>query len=73
MAQTATRLTWPGVLAWRLNERQCLDRRASRDEALGVCSCSYPNVTSGSDQQPCSFEKTRLRYTMGAATKRGQV
>jgi hypothetical protein len=35
MAQAATQLTWPGVLAWRLR-RQCLDRRASRDEALGV-------------------------------------
>ena len=34
MAQAATQLTWPGVLAWRLR-RQCLDRRASRDEALG--------------------------------------
>jgi hypothetical protein len=35
MAQAATQLTWPGVLAWRLR-RQCLDRRASRNEALGV-------------------------------------
>src|SRR5918994_27195 len=35
MAQAATQLTWPGVLAWRLR-RQCLDRRASPDEALGV-------------------------------------
>ena len=35
MAQAATQLTWSGVLAWRLR-RQCLDRRASRDEALGV-------------------------------------
>jgi hypothetical protein len=35
MAQAATQLPWPGVLAWRLR-RQCLDRRASRDEALGV-------------------------------------
>ncbi len=35
MAQAATQLTWPGVLAWRLR-RQCLDRRSSRDEALGV-------------------------------------
>ena len=35
MAQAARQLTWPGVLAWRLR-RQCLDRRASRDEALGV-------------------------------------
>jgi hypothetical protein len=35
VAQAATQLTWPGVLAWRLR-RQCLDRRASRDEALGV-------------------------------------
>ena len=35
MAQAATQLTWPRVLAWRLR-RQCLDRRASRDEALGV-------------------------------------
>src|SRR5918992_1111761 len=35
MAQAATQLRWPGVLAWRLR-RQCLDRRASRDEALGV-------------------------------------
>ena len=35
MAQAATQLTWPGVLAWRLR-RQCLDRRASRDEVLGV-------------------------------------
>jgi Winged helix DNA-binding domain len=35
MAQAATQLTWPGVLAWRLRH-QCLDRRASRDEALGV-------------------------------------
>jgi uncharacterized protein YcaQ len=35
MAQAATQLMWPGVLAWRLR-RQCLDRRASRNEALGV-------------------------------------
>ena len=35
MAQAATQLTWPVVLAWRLR-RQCLDRRASRNEALGV-------------------------------------
>ena len=35
MAQAASQLTWPGVLAWRLR-RQCLDRRASRNEALGV-------------------------------------
>ena len=35
MAQSATQLRWPGVLAWRLR-RQCLDRRASRDEALGI-------------------------------------
>src|SRR3712207_2114136 len=35
MTQAATQLTWPGVLAWRLR-RQCLDRRASLDEALGV-------------------------------------
>ena len=35
MAQAVTQLTWPGVLAWRLRH-QCLDRRASRDEALGV-------------------------------------
>ena len=35
MAQAAIQLRWPGVLAWRLR-RQCLDRRASRDEALGV-------------------------------------
>ena len=35
MTQAARQLTWPGVLAWRLR-RQCLDRRASRDEALGV-------------------------------------
>jgi hypothetical protein len=32
---TATWLTWPGVLAWRLT-RQRLDRRAARAEALGV-------------------------------------
>jgi hypothetical protein len=37
MAQTttATWLTWPRVLAWRLT-RQHLDRRAARAEALGV-------------------------------------
>src|SRR5918998_5189462 len=35
MAQAATQLTWPGALAWRLR-RQCLDRRAFPDEALGV-------------------------------------
>jgi hypothetical protein len=37
MAQTttATWLTWPKVLAWRLT-RQHLDRRAARAEALGV-------------------------------------
>src|ERR687894_2201279 len=35
MAQAATQLTWPGVLAWRV-QHQCLDRRASPDEALGV-------------------------------------
>ena len=37
MAQTttATWLTWPGVLAWRLT-RQRLDRRAARADALGV-------------------------------------
>src|ERR687894_1671009 len=35
MAQAATQLTWPGVLAWRLT-RQRLDRRAPRDEALSV-------------------------------------
>jgi hypothetical protein len=35
VAQAATHLTWLRVLAWRLRH-QCLDRRASRDEALGV-------------------------------------
>ena len=35
MVQPNARLTWPGVLAWRL-KRQRLDRRAPRDEALGV-------------------------------------
>ena len=37
MAQTttATFLTWPGVLAWRLR-RQHLDRRATQGETLGV-------------------------------------
>src|ERR687895_529954 len=37
MAQAATQLTWPGVLAWRLT-RQHLGRRARREEALGVVS-----------------------------------
>src|ERR687894_2248255 len=35
MVRPNARLTWPGVLAWRL-KRQHLDRRAPRDEALGV-------------------------------------
>ena len=35
MVRPNARLTWPGVLAWRL-KRQCLDRRAPRGEALSV-------------------------------------
>ncbi len=35
MVRPNARLTWPGVLAWRL-ARQHLDRRAPRDEALDV-------------------------------------
>ena len=35
MVRPNARLTWPEVLAWRLM-RQRLDRRAPRDEALGV-------------------------------------
>jgi Winged helix DNA-binding domain len=35
MVQPNARLTWPEILAWRLT-RQRLDRRAARDEALGV-------------------------------------
>jgi hypothetical protein len=35
MVRPNARLTWPGVLAWRL-KRQCLDRRAPRGEALNV-------------------------------------
>jgi hypothetical protein len=35
MVQSNARLTWMGVLAWRLG-RQRLDRRAPRGEALGV-------------------------------------
>jgi hypothetical protein len=35
MVQPNARLTWPEILAWRLT-RQRLDRRAPRDEALGV-------------------------------------
>lgn len=35
MVRPNARLTWTGVLAWRL-KRQCLDRRAPRGEALGV-------------------------------------
>jgi Winged helix DNA-binding domain len=35
MVRPNARLTWPGVLAWRLT-RQRLDRRTPRDEALGV-------------------------------------
>jgi hypothetical protein len=35
MVRANARLTWPGVLSWRL-KRQRLDRRAPRGEALGV-------------------------------------
>jgi Winged helix DNA-binding domain len=35
MVRPNARLTWPGVLSWRL-KRQRLDRRAPRGEALGV-------------------------------------
>ena len=35
MVRPNARLTWPGVLSWRL-KRQRLDRRAQRGEALGV-------------------------------------
>ena len=35
MVRPNARLTWPEVLAWRIR-RQRLDRRAPRDEALGV-------------------------------------